>query len=256
MSTSARPEPTEPPDAAAGTDPGRASGTETGTETGAVPGTEAGTAAQGPRRVLVVWTVVLAALVLALDQLTKWWAESSLTLGDDTIPLLGSLLGLRLIYNPGAALSIATGMTWLLTIVVVAVVVVIVRMVSRIGSRAWAVALGLLLGGALGNLVDRFFREPGFARGHVVDFIAYANWFVGNVADIAIVAAAVMIAVLSVLGIGLDGTRHGGDEKQEAQATDDVPEVPAVVFRADADPESEAEPGPTTTVRADGEDER
>ena len=178
MSTSARPEPTEPADAVAGTDPGAASGTDTST------------ARPGPRRVLVVWTVVLAALVLVLDQLTKWWAESSLTLGDDTIPLLGSLLGLRLIYNPGAALSIATGMTWLLTIVVVAVVVVIVRMVSRIGSRAWAVALGLLLGGALGNLVDRFFREPGFARGHVVDFIAYANWFVGNVADIAIVAAA------------------------------------------------------------------
>lgn len=128
-------------------------------------------------------------------------------------------------------------MTWLLTIVVVAVVVVIVRMVSRIGSRAWAVALGLLLGGALGNLVDRFFREPGFARGHVVDFIAYANWFVGNVADIAIVAAAVMIAVLSVLGIGLDGTRHGSDATPEADA------------------EPAAEPGPTT-ARAEGEEER
>ncbi|MDF9876750.1 signal peptidase II [Cellulosimicrobium cellulans] len=227
MSTSARPEPTEPADAVAGTDPGAASGTDTST------------ARPGPRRVLVVWTVVLAALVLVLDQLTKWWAESSLTLGDDTIPLLGSLLGLRLIYNPGAALSIATGMTWVLTIVVVAVVVVIVRMVSRIGSRAWAVALGLLLGGALGNLVDRFFREPGFARGHVVDFIAYANWFVGNVADIAIVAAAVMIAVLSILGIGIDGTRHGGDETPEA----------------DTATRSATEPGPTT-VRADGEEER
>src|SRR5690606_8375159 len=76
-------------------------------------------------------------------------ARSRLPLADDTIPLVGSLLGLRLVYNPGAALSIATGMTWVLTIVVVAVVVVIVRMVSRIGSRAWAVALGLLLGGAL-----------------------------------------------------------------------------------------------------------
>ena len=193
MSTSARPAPTAPAAAIP--------------QAPAAPA--AGAVRRGPRRVLVVWTVVLAVLVLVLDQLTKWWAESSLTLGDDTIPLVGSLLGLRLIYNPGAALSIATGMTWLLTIVVVAVVVVIVRMVSRIGSRAWAVALGLLLGGALGNLVDRFFREPGFARGHVVDFIAYANWFVGNVADIAIVAAAVMIAVLSVLGIGLDGARRG-----------------------------------------------
>ncbi len=208
MSTSARPEPTDPADASPQ----------------APADLSAGAVRRGPRRVLVVWTVVLAVLVLVLDQLTKWWAESSLTLGDDTIPLVGSLLGLRLIYNPGAALSIATGMTWLLTIVVVAVVVVIVRMVSRIGSRAWAVALGLLLGGALGNLVDRFFREPGFARGHVVDFIAYANWFVGNVADIAIVSAAVMIAVLSVLGIGLDGTRHGGDDADSATSADGVVE--------------------------------
>ena len=147
MSTSARPEPTDPADASRQ----------------APADLAAGAVRQGPRRVLVVWTVVLAVLVLVLDQLTKWWAESSLTLGDDTIPLVGPLLGLRLIYNPGAALSIATGMTWLLTIVVVAVVVVIVRMVSRIGSRAWAVALGLLLGGALGNLVDRFFPEPAWS---------------------------------------------------------------------------------------------
>jgi signal peptidase II len=203
--------------------------------------------------VLVVWTVVLAAVVLVADQLTKWWAESSLVPGDDTIPLLGSLLGLRLIYNPGAALSIATGMTWLLTIVVVAVVVVIVRMVSRIGSRAWALALGLLLGGAVGNLVDRFFREPGFARGHVVDFIAYANWFVGNVADIAIVAAAVMIAVLSVVGIGIDGTRHGHDGEAPAddaaavpatRASDDVPTVAAPDPEPAADPEAAPEPEP------------
>ncbi len=230
MSTSAHPEQSLPDDA---------------------PGTPAPDAPRsGPRRVLVVWTAVLAVLVLVVDQLTKWWAESSLVAGDATVPLLGSLLGLRLIYNPGAALSIATGMTWLLTIVVVVVVVVIVRMVRRIGSRAWAVALGLLLGGAVGNLADRLFREPGFARGHVVDFIAYANWFVGNVADIAIVAAAVMIALLSVLGIGLDGSRHGQDGRPadtgDAQhaGDDDAGDLPTVPG-PDPAPTSE----PTTTER-------
>ncbi|MCB7137794.1 signal peptidase II [Cellulosimicrobium marinum] len=199
MSTSSRPEPVDP---------------STPPSTAPAPGHP------GPRRRLVAWTVGLAALVLALDQLTKWWAESTLALGDEPIPLLGSLLGLRLLYNPGAALSIATGMTWLLTIVVVAVVVVIVRMVGRIGSRGWAVALGLLLGGAVGNLLDRLFRDPGFARGHVVDFIDYAGFFVGNVADIAIVAAAVMIAVLSILGIALDGTRHGTTDDDAVRPDD------------------------------------
>lgn len=209
MSTSAQPEPVDP-----------APDVSSHRPADAVPPAPApaGDEQQGrprPRRGLVAWTVVLALAVLALDQLTKWWAESTLVLGDDTIPLVGDLLGLRLLYNPGAALSIATGMTWLLTIVVVAVVVVIVRMVSRIGSRAWVVALGLLLGGAVGNLLDRFFREPGFARGHVVDFIDYAGFFVGNVADVAIVGAAVMIAVLSVMGIGLDGRRQGRDDEAE-----------------------------------------
>jgi signal peptidase II len=168
------------------------------------------------RRSLVAATGVLAAVVLATDQLTKWWAESALTVGDDPVPLLGELLQLRLIYNSGAALGIGTGMTWLLTIIVVVVVVVIVRMIGRIGSRGWAAALGLLLGGAVGNLVDRLAREPGVARGYVVDFIDYAGFFVGNVADIAIVAAAVLIGVLSVVGIGVDGRRHADDEATPA----------------------------------------
>jgi signal peptidase II len=170
--------------------------------------------------VLVVWTGVLAALVLAADQLTKWWAESALTVGGEPIPLLGDLLQLRLIYNPGAALSIASGYTWILTIVVAVVVVFIVRAIGRIGSRGWAVALGLLLGGAVGNLVDRLVREPGFARGHVVDFIDYAGFFVGNVADIAVVSAAVLIALLSLRGIGLDGRRHADSAPDSARDGD------------------------------------
>ena len=210
MSSSSLPEPVDP---SAGPSPDRPDDA-----VGPAPAPAAAPDPARRRRRLVAWTVGLAALVLVLDQLTKWWAESSLELGAEPIPLVGSLLGLRLLYNPGAALSIATGMTWVLTIVVVAVVVVIVRMVGRIGSRGWAVALGLLLGGAVGNLLDRIFRDPGFARGHVVDFIDYAGFFVGNVADIAIVAAAVMIAVLSVLGIGVDGTREGRGERDAKDA--------------------------------------
>ncbi|WP_423465100.1 signal peptidase II [Promicromonospora sp. MS192] len=171
-------------------------------------------------RALVVWTVVLAAFVLAADQLTKWWAESALVPNAPTIPVVGDLLGIRLIYNPGAALSIASGYTWILTIVVTVVVVFIVRAIGRLGSRGWAAALGLLLGGAVGNLVDRLAREPGFARGHVVDFIDYAGFFVGNVADIAVVTAAVLIALLSLRGIGLDGRRHTDERPDGAAAAD------------------------------------
>jgi signal peptidase II len=56
--------------------------------------------------------------------------------------------------------------------------------------------------------MDRLFREPSFARGWVVDFIAYWNVFVGNVADIAIVVGAGIIMVLSFRGTSLAGPVH------------------------------------------------
>ena len=156
---------------------------------------------------LLPLVVVLTLVVLAVDQLTKWRVLDTLVPGE-RIDLIGSLLGLELVFNRGAALSIATGMTWVLTLIAVVVVIVVARASRRLGSRLWAVAFGLLLGGALGNLVDRFFRPPAPARGHVVDFIAYGNWFVGNVADIAIVVAAVLVVLQTLRGVRLDGTHE------------------------------------------------
>ncbi|WP_448071713.1 signal peptidase II [Georgenia yuyongxinii] len=133
-------------------------------------------------------------------------------------------------YNPGAAFSLATGMTWVFTIVSVVVVVVVVRIARRLGSAWWAVALGMLLGGSLGNLYDRLFRDPGFAEGHVVDFISYGGYFIGNVADIAIVGAAILIGLLAVRGREVNGSlaahRHataaqgGSADGAEAGTTD------------------------------------
>lgn len=150
---------------------------------------------------------VLAVLVTAVDQLTKWWAENELS-GREPIQIVGDLLQLRLLYNSGAAFSIATGMTWLLTLIVIVVIVVVIRASAKLGSKGWAIAFGLLLGGAFGNLIDRLFRDPGFLEGHVVDFIDYGGLFVGNIADIAITFAAVLIAVLTWRGITIDGARH------------------------------------------------
>jgi len=174
------------------------------------------------RRALLIALFSIAAVVLVLDQASKAWALDALADGERR-HLIGDLLGLQLVFNPGAALSIATGMTWLLTLVATVVIVVVVRASRRIGSRAWAVALGLLLGGALGNLVDRWIREPGPARGHVVDFIAYAHWFVGNVADIAIVVAAVMVVILAATGVHIDGTRDGHPDSGADDAAAESP---------------------------------
>ncbi len=166
------------------------------------------------RRLLLVLAVVCA-LGYAADQVTKWLALQRLGEGE-VVPVVDGWLALRLLFNPGAAFSLGEGTTWLFTAVAVVVVVVIVRVSRRLGSLRWALALGLLLSGALGNLTDRLLREPGFARGHVIDFIAYRDWFVGNVADIWIVGAAVAIGLLGAVGIGPDGSRDRPDPAPEA----------------------------------------
>jgi signal peptidase II len=166
------------------------------------------------RRRLPLLLAVVAAGVVTLDQVTKYLAVRHLT-PDVPVTLIDGWLQLRLIRNSGAAFSLGTGMTWLLTIIATVVSVVIVRVARRLGSVAWAVALGLMLGGALGNLTDRLLRAPGFGRGHVVDFIEYLkfpfmDFPVFNVADSCVVSAAVLIAVLGVVGVGVDGRRIQG----------------------------------------------
>jgi signal peptidase II len=165
------------------------------------------------RRGLVAAVPAIAAAVLAADQLSKAWAVSALTGDPAPTTVIAGWLQLRLAYNSGAAFSMATGTTWVFTVIATVVAVLILRISRRLGSRGWALALGLLLGGAVGNLVDRLVRAPGFGRGHVVDFIEYLrfpfmDFPIFNVADSCIVCAAILIALLGVRGIALDGSRE------------------------------------------------
>jgi signal peptidase II len=158
------------------------------------------------RRRLLRVLVATAVTVVVVDQLSKAWAVEALT-GRGRVDLVGDLFGLRLTRNPGAAFSLATGATWIFTILATVVVVIIARIARDLGSRWWAVTLGLLMGGATGNLVDRLTREPGFARGHVVDFFELPHYPIFNVADSCIVTAAILIGWLGLRGVGVDGRR-------------------------------------------------
>jgi signal peptidase II len=157
-------------------------------------------AAPRPSHRLYAVTIGLALLVILADQGSKLWAEANLTVGEST-PLIGDLLRFQLIYNPGAAFSIGTGFTWIFTIIAAIVVVAIAIFAWRVTSRAWSILFGLLLGGAATHLGDRLFREPSFAQGHVVDFIAYGNFFIGNIADIVIVGCGVFGVILIARGV-------------------------------------------------------
>jgi len=150
--------------------------------------------------------LVVAAAVLVLDVTSKIVAVAQLS-DREPVELLGGLLTLRLVRNPGAAFGMAQGLTIVLTVVAAVVAVMILRFGRRLRSASWAVALGLVLGGAVGNLVDRILREPAPLRGHVIDFLELPSWPVFNVADSAIVTGGAVLVLLSVLGISHDGTR-------------------------------------------------
>lgn len=145
--------------------------------------------------------------VYGIDQLTKFLVTENLELGD-TVPLLGEVLQLHYVTNSGAAFSLASGFTWVLSIVAVGVIVFIVIFAPRIRSLGWATMFGLVLGGALGNVTDRMLRGETPGTGHVVDMIQVWGFpAIFNVADIGVVSAMGLFILLSLRGVGLDGTR-------------------------------------------------
>jgi signal peptidase II len=187
----------------------RDNGAVTSADPDAVSQADRGSAPSKRRRLVLFAAVAVAAL--GLDIVSKVLVAAKL---DDHAPvrLLGGAIYLVETRNSGAAFALGTGATAVLTIVALAVVAIILRTARRMYSIGWAVALGLILGGALGNIVDRLFREPGVGRGHVVDWISlFASdghvWPIFNLADSAIVCGAVLAAVIALLGIELDGSR-------------------------------------------------
>lgn len=172
------------------------------------PGSTAGAATpstSSTRHRLVFALVAVAAY--AVDLGTKLLAVAKLE-PDQPRRVVGDLLRLDLVRNPGAAFSTGTSYTLILSVIAVVAAGVVIRFGRRLGDRTWAVALGLLLAGVCGNLTDRVFREPGFLRGHVVDFLELPHWPVFNVADMLIDAAVILIVIQTWRGIRITGVRH------------------------------------------------
>ena len=169
-----------------------------------------GSRAAGGSRISVralVLVAVVALVVLGLDQLAKAWVVNNLTPGK-LVQVIGELLQFEFVKNSGAAFSLASGSTWIFSIIATVVVVFIIWFARRIRSVGWAILFGMLLGGTVGNLLDRFFREPSFGLGHVVDFIRIPLLpAIFNLADVAICASMALFVILTLLGIGLDGSR-------------------------------------------------
>ena len=128
--------------------------------------------------------IALAAVIVVLDQLTKHWALNALS-GEPPHHVVWTLQW-NLTFNSGMAFSKGRDAGPIIGVVAILVACVVVATVRKQQQTVVAVAAGFVLGGALGNLVDRIFRDDGWLRGSVVDFIDF-QWFpIFNIADIAV----------------------------------------------------------------------
>ena len=152
------------------------------------------------------WLYLVIALVLiGLDQFTKELAIASLQLGID-YPVLGEVLSWRLVYNDSAAFSLGFGYTWILAVFSTAAMLATIWFARRITSVSWSIMAGIFLAGVVGNLIDRLTREPSFGNGHVVDFIKIPfNFPVFNLADIFIVSMAILTVIRVFRGENIGG---------------------------------------------------
>lgn len=163
-------------------------------------------------------TLGVAAGVVVLDQVTKAIAVAKLE-GEPPIEVLGQWLQLTFVRNPGAAFSLAGNYTIVISVIAIIVAVAIVRTARTLTNPWWAVVLGGILGGAVGNLIDRIFREPTPFRGHVVDFLELPNWPVFNVADMALVGSAILAVILSIKGVEMGEPERELEPDQAPQET-------------------------------------
>lgn len=132
----------------------------------------------------------LTVVVVTIDQLAKSWALDALR--DSSIDLFWTLR-LRLTFNSGAAFSLGAGFPWLFVGLGVLILAALAMLVLRADlGRGPAASLGLIAGGAVGNLVDRVFREY---DGAVVDFIDLQWWPVFNLADVSICIGVVLLLI-------------------------------------------------------------
>jgi signal peptidase II len=159
--------------------------------------------------------VAIALAVIALDQLTKHWAVSSL--GTDREIDLFWTLRLNLAFNNGMAFGQGQGFGPVIAVIATVVIVYLLVSLQSEASPMGTIGMGLLIGGAAGNLIDRLFRgDDGFLQGGVVDFIDF-QWFpIFNIADIAINVGAALLILNSIL----TARTHRHDDSTEAVADD------------------------------------
>ncbi len=141
--------------------------------------------------------VIIAVVIVVVDQLTKHWAVNELA-DREPIHVIWTLQ-FNLAFNTGMAFSRASGLGPLIAVVATLVIVWLLASLRGGNTALGAFGMGCVIGGAAGNLVDRLFRDEGWMRGSVVDFIDF-QWFpIFNIADIAVNVGAAALILNAIL---------------------------------------------------------
>ncbi len=139
--------------------------------------------------------LIIAAIVVALDQVVKWWVAGNIDFGETIMQ--NPILSLTHIRNEGAAWSILEGQMWFFYIITaITSVVVLYFLYKNQGESKWLlVGLSLILGGAIGNFIDRL------RLGFVVDMfqVEFFNFPIFNVADIALTIGVICVFIYIIL---------------------------------------------------------
>ena len=162
--------------------------------------------------------VLIALVVVVLDQLTKRWALNALSDGH-RIELFWTLQ-FNLAFNSGMAFSRGRGMGPYIAVVATIVIVWLLVSLRSGGTKLGKFGMGCLIGGAAGNLIDRMFRGDAWLRGSVIDFID-PQWFpIFNVADIAVNVGAVALILNSILVSRADAAEANASATPAADVDD------------------------------------
>lgn len=154
-------------------------------------------AGESPARWSRLSSIAIAAVCVLFDQLTKHWAVSSLNDGH-VIDVVWTLR-FNLAFNGGMAFGRGQGLGAIIGVIATVVVVGLLVSLKQGNGRLATAAVGLIVGGAVGNIVDRIFREDGWFNGRVVDFIDF-QWFpIFNVADMAVNVGGALFVVWSLV---------------------------------------------------------
>lgn len=148
-------------------------------------------------------TLIIIGIVV-LDQISKLIVVGNMALGE-SVTLIDGIFGLRYVHNTGAAFSIFSEHTELLsifTIILIAAVSVYLFTRKNLKLDLFTVALAFIIGGGIGNIIDRMFRSGIFLKGYVVDMFEFlfVDFAVFNVADSFITVGAILVAIAVLMG--------------------------------------------------------